>query len=84
MTDDENSRMMSKNVRIRPVEILSHSSDIATCLPQLITLWKGLGFVAAMCNQGPEQSVAWWAHRRLLSGHIDGVSHYLLTEKCST
>lgn len=38
-----------------------------------------------MYNQSPQQSPARWlgsAHRRLLSGHISGASHYLLAEKC--
>lgn len=79
--EDENN-MMCKNVWIRSMEILSHYTDIVTCWPQLITLRKGLRFFAVICNQSCEYSVAWLAQRRLLSGHIYAVSHYLLTEKC--
>lgn len=82
--DENNSEC--KNVWTISMEILSHSTDMVrcTCLFRLLHLQKGLGFFAVICNQSQKNSAPWLAHRRLLSGHIYAVSHYLPTEKCSS
>lgn len=64
------------------LEILSHSTDIVTCWPQPITLQKGLGSFAVICNRSQKSSVAQLDQRRLLSEHICAVSHYFFKEKC--